>query len=163
GIGDRAIVLVQTFLRGLVVVRRHRQDSVHPDRRHLLCQRNHLRGVITASSRQHRHALRGHFDGYFHHAKMFFACQRRTFSGGPAGHEEIHTFVDLPLNQAPQRRFIQRTVPLKRSHHRCPASREHVVLLLPTFRKLATIRSANRRPSQPPPDSVRPEFRGTQT
>ena len=58
-VGDRLVMLEQPFRRGLVVVRRDRQDAVGAGARHLLRRLDDLVRVVAARPREHRHpALR---------------------------------------------------------------------------------------------------------
>ena len=52
---DRLVVLVQAFLRGLVVVRRDREDAVRAQLLQLARQFDHLARVVAARAGQHRH------------------------------------------------------------------------------------------------------------
>ncbi len=94
----------------------------------LLRQLDHFGGIVSARSAQHRNFPLGFLDRNFHHAKMLRARQRRALAGSAAGHQKINPRVDLPPDQPPHRGFVELQILLKRSDHRCPASRKHFQL-----------------------------------
>ena len=98
--GDRLEVLIQAFLRRLVVVRRDREQPVGADAFHVARQLDHLARVVAARAGEHRHAAVGLFDDQLHDAQLVAMAQRRRFPRRPAGGEEVDAGVDLSSGQA---------------------------------------------------------------
>ena len=109
-LGDRLEVLIQAFLRRLVVVRRHRQQAVGADAFHVARQLDHLARVVAAGAGQHRHAAVGFFDDELDDAQLLAMAQRRRFAGRAARREEVDAGVDLPARQALDRRLVEGAV-----------------------------------------------------
>ena len=60
--GNRTIVLIQAFRRGLVVVRRHRQQALRSGALHPQPDVNDLAGVVASSPGEHRNVAGGFVD-----------------------------------------------------------------------------------------------------
>ena len=142
GLGDRLVVLIQTFLRGLVVVRRHREDAVGAE---LLAFAARVRSLRACCSRPRPPAPAllpfGLFDRDLDHAQMLFARQRRAFARGAAGHQKIDAVLDLPAHQT-------RAACASSSEPSCPERRDQR-------------RSASCKHVPPPLLAVRTEYRRT--
>src|SRR5580704_2381815 len=123
-------MLVKSLLLHLVVIRRHRQNPIDANCLQLARHCNHFRGVVSTSSRNHRHAPLRHLHRDRNHPHMLLVCQRRALPRRPTRHEKINSCFNLSRNQLPQRRLIQRSIAAKWSHHRRPASCKHHRLLL---------------------------------
>ena len=114
---DRLVVLVQTFLRRLVVIRRDGENAIGAHRLDLGSEFDHLSGVVAARARQHRHAALGFFERDLHHAQMFLVRERGTFARRSARHQEVDAFFDLPLYQRSKRVLVERPVLAERGDH----------------------------------------------
>ncbi len=127
---DRAIVLEQAFLRRLVVVGRHREDSVRAELGKFAREGNHFRSVVAPGAGKDRYLSLGELDGDLDDAKMLFLRQRGALAGRSARNEKIHARIDLSLDQSSQGGFVKRTIASKRSdkcgtgaceHHAVPS------------------------------------------
>ncbi len=92
---NRAIVLIQAFLRGLVVVRGDGKNPVDSHLLQLSCQFDDFVSVVAAGSGQHRHFPLGFFERQFHHPQMLFASQRGALARGSAGNQKVDALLDL--------------------------------------------------------------------
>src|SRR5260370_25389061 len=149
---DGAIMLEQSFRRRLVVIRRHRKNSIGAKSGQFARQRNHLRGVITASTRENRHLPLGQSDGDLNDLNVLCVFQRRALARCAAWHGEVDTCVNLPLDQGSQRWFVQRTIASNWSDKSRACTCKHVPFL--SF-PLTSIPSES-PDTPPPPPSPRP-------
>ena len=97
--GNRAIVLVQAFLRGLVVVRRHREQALDTERLGGVRQLGHLGGVVAADAGEHGDLPGAGLDGDADDGVPLRARQGRRLARRAAGHDEVDAATDLPLHQ----------------------------------------------------------------
>ena len=92
-------MLVQAFLRGLVVVGRDVQGGVGADLFGELGQGDGFAGVVGARSGDDGNAfvdlLHADADGGF----VFLVGHRGGFAGGAAGHEAVDALFDLPFDE----------------------------------------------------------------
>ena len=103
GFGDRLEVLVNAFLRGLVVVGRRGEDVVDARaRRDFLCLGDGLASVVGSCTRHDGHAAAGSLDGQVDNAQPFVVRQGRRFASGAAGHKEVDARLNLPAHQFAQ-------------------------------------------------------------
>ena len=109
-VADGFEVLIQTFLRGLVVIRGDGQNSVRAHVLHFFGELDHFRGVVTARAADNGHLALGLFKRDFDDAQMFFARKRRILTSRPTGHQKIDPRVDLPPDEPPQRGLIERAL-----------------------------------------------------
>src|SRR5262249_68585 len=63
---DRPVMLIKPFLRGLVVIRRNRKQTVCAHRFEFARQLHHFRGVVPARARHHCHSSLPFFERTFH-------------------------------------------------------------------------------------------------
>ncbi len=117
---DRLEVLIQAFLRRLVVVRGDREQTIGADAFHVARQLDHLAGVVAAGAGQHRHTAVGFFDNQFNDAQLVAMAQRGRFPGRPAGREEVDAAVDLSSRQALDCRLVEGAV-LGERRNQCSA------------------------------------------
>ena len=107
---DGLEMVVEPFLRGLVVIRRDRQDSfrAHPFdfARHF----DDVARIVAARAREDGHFAFGLFQRDGHDAQVLFVRQRGAFARRAARHQEINPACDLAAHQAPQRLFIERQI-----------------------------------------------------
>ena len=127
GGGDGLVVLVEAFLRGLVVVRRDGEDAVDAQVLQFAGELDDFGGVVAAGAGEHGDLALGLFERDLDHAQMFVARERGALAGGAAGHQEVDACRDLAPHQPAQRGFIQRQIGPERSHQRGAASCEHVI------------------------------------
>src|SRR5262249_14957858 len=90
-----AIVLIETLLRRLVVVRSHGKQSVGAKQFNFASKFDHFLRVVASGASEDRDLPRTLLDGNFDDTKMLGARQGRAFSGGAARHEEIDAGGDL--------------------------------------------------------------------
>ena len=109
-LGDRLEVLVEAFLRRLVVVRRDRQQPVGADALHVARQLDHFPRVVSAGAGQHGHLALGFLDDQLHHAQLVAMRQRRRLARRPARRQKVDASVDLPASQTLDRGLIERAV-----------------------------------------------------
>ena len=121
--GNRAVVLVQAFLRGLVVVRRHREQALDPERLGGVRELGHLGGVVAADAGEHGDLPRADLDGDADHGIPLGPRQRRRLARRATGHDEVDAATDLPLHQRAQRPLIHGARRRKRRHQRRADSR----------------------------------------
>ncbi len=76
--GDRLVVLIQTFLRRPVVVRRHQQTRIRTHRRRRARQLDCFGRRVRAGSGDHRNLFADAHDGAFHHLDVLFDAERRA-------------------------------------------------------------------------------------
>src|ERR1700741_4755496 len=139
--GNGLVMVAQTVLGRLVVIRRYGEDAADSNSPKLAGQHDDLGGVVPAGPGQNWHlALRGSHHN-LHHPQVFLARQRRTLSRRAARNKEVHSGFDLALHEKPQRRLVQRTIQVKWRNQGGTASDKHC-LLLP---KSAASRSARRQ------------------
>src|SRR5207302_7860707 len=74
---------------------------------------------IAAGAREHGHASVGAPDDDLDDAAMLVRGQRRILAGGAARDEKIDAAVDLKIDEAFQRRFVERAAVRKRSDEGC--------------------------------------------
>ena len=111
GFGNRLEVLVNAFLRGLVVVGRRGEDVVDARaRRNFLCLGDGLAGVVGGCARHDGHAAAGGLDGQVDNAQPFVVRQSRRLASGAAGHKEVDARLDLPAHQFAQRGFVDAAI-----------------------------------------------------
>src|SRR6266481_6829089 len=122
-------MLEQSFLRRLVVIRRHRKNSIYAERGQFTRQRNDVGGVVSSRTGQNRHASLSQFDGNLNDANVLFVRQRRALARGAAWHEKVDACVNLPFDQRPQRCFVQRTIASKWSDKCRACACKHVPFL----------------------------------
>ncbi len=69
--GDRLEMLVETFLRGLVVVRADGEDAVRAEFLEFAGQLDHVRGIVSAGAGQHGNLAARFVDRDLHDAELF--------------------------------------------------------------------------------------------
>src|SRR6266581_6560053 len=127
GCRDGAIVLIQTLLRRLVVIRSDGEYAVGAKSGKLAREGDHFRGVVTAGAREDGHLALSKFDSDLHDAEMLLACECRALAGSAARNEEVDACLDLSLDQLAQRLFVERTVFPKWRNKSRPGSNKHCV------------------------------------
>ena len=121
-LGDGLEVLVQPFLRRLVVIRRHRQQAVDASLLHVARQLDHLARVVAAGAGQHRHLAADFLDDQLDDAQLLAMAQRRRFARRAARRQEVDAGIDLPAGQPLDRRLVERAVlPERRDEGRADA------------------------------------------
>ena len=88
-------MLVEAFLRGLVVVGSDGENAVGAQGFDLVGQFDDFVGVVAAGAGQHGDFAFGFFQRDLHHAQMLGAGERGALAGGAAGDEEIDAGLDL--------------------------------------------------------------------
>src|SRR5713101_5784903 len=122
-----AIVLIQTLLRRLVVIRSDGEYAVGAEGGKLAREGDHFRGVVAAGAREDGYLALSQFDIDLHDAEMLLACECRALAGSAAWNEEVDACLDLPLDQLAQRLFVERTVFPKWGNKSRPGSNKHCV------------------------------------
>ena len=108
--GDSFVVLVQAFLRRLVVVRHHRQPGLGARCLRAFGQLDRFGGRVRAGSRNHRHPPGGLFDRGADQQAMLVVADRGRFAGGADDDDAVRPLCDVPVDQAAQRVEIERAV-----------------------------------------------------
>src|SRR5579872_3543242 len=114
GFGDRLEMAILAFLRGLVVVRRGREDRV--DARTLGEFFGFGNGIVRGiggCARHDRDASRGDFDGGVDDMQPFVVRESRSFAGGAAGNKEINAGFDLPGDEIAQGYVVDGAILMK--------------------------------------------------
>src|SRR2546430_6061984 len=88
-LGNRSKVLIQSFLRRLVVIRRDGKNSVRADLRKLPRAGNHLHRVVAARAGKNRDFPPPKLHRDLDDAKMLLMSQRGTLSRCPARNQKI--------------------------------------------------------------------------
>ena len=88
-------MLVEAFLRGLVVVRRDGENAVGAQGFDFVREFDDFVGVVAAGAGEHGNFALGLFQRDLHHAQMLGASERRALAGGAAGNQEIDAGLDL--------------------------------------------------------------------
>src|SRR5260221_178370 len=107
GARDGAIVLVEAFLRGLVVIRRDGKQAVGAKRFEFARKFDYFLSVVAAGASEYRNFSVGFPQRNFDDAEMFGARKRWIFAGGAARHQEIHARIQLPQDKFSQRCLIK--------------------------------------------------------
>ena len=121
---DRAVVLVEAFLGGLVVVGRDREDAGGTGPGHLADGVDDLAGVVAAGPGHHRHPAGRGLDDELDDAEAFARVERRALAGGAAGNEEVHPRLHLAPGEARNRGLVEGAVARERGDERGAAPRE---------------------------------------
>src|SRR5258708_37087196 len=106
-------MLVQSFMRGLVVIGRDGENTVDAHRLVFARGPRNLRGVVAAGSGDHRHLAMCFLQGDFDSPPALGARECGALAGRSAGHQKMDSCPDLPPHQSPQTSFIDRKVILK--------------------------------------------------
>ena len=96
---DGLEVLVQAFLRGLVVIGGDVQGGVRPDIFGELGQRDGFAGVVGARAGDDGNAFVDLLDADADSGFMLVVGHRGGFAGGAAGHEAVDALFDLPFDE----------------------------------------------------------------
>ena len=104
-------MLVQPFLRRLVVIRADGEDAVRAQRFEFARALDHFGGVVAAGTGHDGHLAARLFDRDFDHAALLGMRERGAFARGAAGDEEIDSRVDLAPRQAAHGFFVERQDP----------------------------------------------------
>ena len=110
GVVDRLVVLVEPFLRRLVVIGRDDQHRVGARLLGVLRQFDRLGGRIRAGAGDHRHPALGLIDAPFHHLLVLVMRQRRALAGGADRHQAVGALADLPVHQVAECLLVERAV-----------------------------------------------------
>ncbi len=105
-VADRLEVLIEPFLRRLVVVARHVQGGVGT---HLLGVAREIDGFgrrVRAGARDHGHALLGDLHAELDDVLVLLVAERGALAGGADRHEPVRALLDLPLDQALERLVV---------------------------------------------------------
>src|SRR6266852_2305693 len=111
-------MLVEAFLRRLVVVRRHGEEARGAASSHLAGEVNHAPGVVSAGSREHRHLPIGFVDDDLDDEHPLGVSERGVLTSCSAGTEKMYARVDLPLGQPSHCRFVEVAGLRERRHQR---------------------------------------------
>ena len=110
GVVDSLEVLVDAFLRGLVVVGGDEQDGVSTHALSVLGEADGFDGIIGTRTGDDGNAaldlIHTDADGGF----VFGMAHGGGFAGGAAGHEAVHTLFDLPFDMGAVGFFVDSTV-----------------------------------------------------
>ncbi len=110
-------MLIQTFLRRLVVIGRDNENSIGADGLGVMRQLQHFGGVVRARAGDHLDPAGGFFDAALHQVAVFFHAQRRGLARRADRHKAVHTRGDLILDQTLEGGEIDAAVG-ERRHHR---------------------------------------------
>src|SRR5678816_3646118 len=108
------------------------QEMRRTSRLHLMRQRDRSRGVVRAGTSDYRDAPFRDFDRDLDNAPVLRERQGCSLAGRSARDEEMNTFRDLPLHEAPKRCFIDLALRGERRDERSPAPVSYTHLTLPT-------------------------------
>src|SRR5262249_30180711 len=106
-VGDRAKVLEEALLRRLVVVGRHRQETVRAGPAHVFGKMDHFARVVAAGAGEDRHAAAGLLDQSLDRPEPLLVRERRALAGGAARDQEVNAGVDLPAAEATDGRLVE--------------------------------------------------------
>ena len=119
-------MLIQAFLRRLVVVRRHGENAVDAHVLQFLRQLDHFGGVVAARAGQHRNLALGFFERDLDHAQMFARASASGLSPVvPQGTRKLMPASIWRCTRRRKRRFVERQILAERSDQRGAASCEH--------------------------------------
>jgi hypothetical protein len=117
-------MLIQAFLRRLVVVRRDRQQAGDTQALHLARNVDNFLRVVPAGAGKNGHLAMRFVDQYLDDPQPLFGRQRRSLARRAAWHEEMDAAVDLTPAQPSNRRFVEIAVLRKRRDQGCPNASE---------------------------------------
>ena len=92
-------MLVDTFLRWLVVVRAHAEDAVHTIHFETVKGLDHLSRVVATHAEDHRHTVAHEFHGGREQLLLLVLGEGDTFTRGAHAHHVIHATGDLVFQQ----------------------------------------------------------------
>ena len=95
---DRAIMLVETFLRRFVVIRSNLQRRVGSFLGGPLSQADRFGGAVRASACHDLDPARSNLNRFSNHLLMLGMCQRWRFAGGAARNHTSGAGFDLKFN-----------------------------------------------------------------
>ena len=104
--GDGRVVAIKPFLRRLVVIAGDGKHGVRADIFRVFGQRQCFGGRVRPRARDDRHAAVRFLDTHLHNAHVLFMAERGRFARGPAGHQPMGTFRDLPCHQLAKCRLV---------------------------------------------------------
>ncbi len=119
-------MLIEAFLRGLVVIRRDGENTIDADALQLAGEFDHLARVVAAGAAKHGRFPLRLIDHNLDHAQVFGARERGAFAGGTARNQKVYPSVDLPADELAQSALVERQVTLERRNQRRAASCKHV-------------------------------------
>ena len=125
---DGLEMLVEAFLRRLVVIGRDDENGVRPAVLGMAAKLDRLRGVVGARARDHRNPAARFVDADVHGAAVLLMGERRAFAGRPDRHQPMRAGRDLPVDQRAEGLLVDLAV-LERGHQR----RHRSVKLRPLF------------------------------
>ena len=120
-------MLIETFLRRLVVIGRDHQGRVGASLLGIAGQGNGFFGGVGAGAGDHRNPAVGGLQAHVDHSPVFVMAEGRRFPGGAARHQAVGSLVDLPVDQAEEGILVDRLV-LKRGDQGDQRSRKHAKL-----------------------------------
>src|SRR5262245_13919827 len=115
-------MLIEPFLRRLVVVRRHRQQPIRPEPFAFTSELYDMSGVVASRASDHRDATASMFDTDLNYATVLGIAERGTLAGRAARHQKIDSAFDLEIDEPAQYVFVQRQIFLERRYHCRPAA-----------------------------------------
>src|SRR3977135_2229142 len=104
-------MLVQPFLRRLVVIRRDREESIGAGLGELARQHDDFLGVVAAGPGEDWHLAAGLLGEDLDDAPALGRGQRRVLAGRAARRQEVDAAVDLAAAHAPNRGFVKIATP----------------------------------------------------
>ena len=107
---DRLEVLIEPFLRRLVVIGRDDEHRVGAGPLGMLGEIDRFLGRIRAGAGHDRHPAARLIDAPFHHLLVLLVGQRRAFAGGADRNQPIGALGDLPIDQVAERFLIDGAV-----------------------------------------------------
>src|SRR5262245_34946087 len=99
-------MLIQAFLRGLVVIGRDREDGVGAESLIAVNFLDHFARVVSARPCDYSDAAFRFFNRQFNDASLFVVAHRYALASGAAGDDEVNAVFDLKLDEAAKGRFV---------------------------------------------------------
>ena len=132
GFCHRGIVAVESFLRRLIIIRRHDEHPVNAFEVVVFQEGAHRSRVVAAASQQERHTARHSLDEEFGDALFFAVGQRRRFGRRAEGAKEVHASINKAVDVLAQAVEVHFPLRSERGNdsHSCTAKNvgSHVVL-----------------------------------
>ena len=120
--GHGLVVLVDTFLRRLIIIRYNDQEGIDTGHVVVLHALYHGLGAIATHAQQDRNSSAYTVDNGAFHLLLLFLAQRRSFGGCTQHTQEVRSVLQLIIHQAKQCFVIHATVFFERGNQCNPHS-----------------------------------------